>query len=776
MRVAGAVEEACARLGVAPGDLQLAVVAVGSYGRRELAPHSDVDLLLLHDTRHPQDVAETARALLYPLWDSGFDLGYAVRSPTQCLDLARADPSVATTLLDTRLVCGDPRPLDLLRAGLARWLRRHRKTMERALLLGLGERHRRFGDAGVDLEPHLKEARGGLRDLQTLRWLDPEGKGDLEGALDLLLEVRSVLHERHAKRQDRLHQGDTAPVAEALGFPRRGDDLEDPRDALMRAVFTACRDVGVRLTWVARTPGRARGSLPDGFAVEGGRLARTGAASPTAQPEAALAAAAVTGTVPPAATTLAWTATDAGPIPWSDAARDAFLELLRDADPAAWEFLDHTGLWTRYVPELAGSRARTQHNPVHRLAVDAHAWETVAQVRRLREDPELPLAATVFSELADPDVLRLAALFHDAGKGAPGHHSRAGVVLARRACQRLGFGADVEEAVAYLVQDHLLLTDAATQRDLNDEELVYGLAARVGGPQLLRHLFLLTVADARATGPAAWSEWKGQLLGDLYVKLVHILDTGDLVGREVQNRIERKRAELRRVLDEPALSHALDQFPRRYLVSQPVETIARHLEALRERPPAGEFRLILSEDGTQLSVVARDRPGLLSLVTGALAACGIDVRTADIYTRPDDYAVDVLSVTDSHEPTIPLKKWRRVHDVLVADDLGDRIAARAAHYRPAPSAAAPEVSVDNAASDWYSVVYVVAPDRIGLLHHVTAVLAEAGLDVHFAKVVTEAGLARDSFSVRDLLGRKVEDPEAVATEIRDSLARRLAPG
>ncbi len=760
-------------MGAAPGDLRLAVVAVGSYGRRELAPHSDVDLLLLHDVRNAGEVEKTARALLYPLWDAGFELGYAVRSPPQCLDLARADPTVATTLLDARLVCGDPRPLDRLRADLGRWLRRHRRALEAALASGLSERHRRFGDAGVDLEPHLKEARGGLRDLQTLRWLGTEPEAELTGPLDLLLEARSVLHERYAKRQDRLHPADAAPLAEALGFPRPGDDLEDPRDALMRAVFTACRDVGVRLTWATRPAGRPPRSVPEGFAVADGRLARTGAASPTARPEAPLAAAAVAGALPPARETLAWTASDSGPIPWNDAARDSFLGLLRDADPAAWEFLDHCGLWPRYLPELAGCRARTQHNPVHRLAVDAHAWETLAQVRRLRDDPEMPLAATVFSELTDPDVLTLAALLHDAGKGSPGHHSRAGVVLARRACQRMGFGADVEEAVAYLVQDHLVLTDTATQRDLNDEELVYGLAARIGGPQVLRHLYLLTIADARATGPAAWSEWKSHLLGELYVKLVHILDTGDLVGREIQNRIERKRGELGRVKGEPELSQALDQFPRRYLATQPAEMIACHLESLADPPGDGEFRLILSDDGTQLSVVARDHPGLLSLVTGGLAACGIDVRTADVYTRPDGYAVDVLTVADSHDAAIAPEKWARVHDVLRADDLAARLAARAAHYRPSPRATAVEVTVDNAVSDWYSVVDVVAPDRIGLLHHVTAVLADAGLDVHFAKVLTQAGLARDSFSVRDRLGRKVESPRALAADLRGQLTARL---
>lgn len=766
------------------GRPHVALCAVGSYGRQELTPCSDVDVLLLHSLRGRGDIEALTRSVLYPLWDLGFELGYAVRTVKECLQAAREDPVIATTLFDTRLVAGDSDLAADLDEQLDRWRRKRGVTLERSLLGALDERHSRFGDAGVAVEPHVKEGRGGLRDLQTLRWLD-DGE-DLDAELDLLLAVRFALHGAAGKREDRLSRELSGTVAGALGCGGA-----DPRDTLLRDVYTACRRVGDRLgrhALATLAPPR-RIDAPEGFTISAGRLERTGRAVPEADPVAAIAAARLAAKVAAGPDTMRWAcAVPAGtaPIAWTDAARDEFVAFLNDAPRRGWELLDVTGLWTRYLPELSGARARTQHNPLHELAVDAHCWRTLEEARALANDRD-PIVRQTYEELDQPDVLLLAALLHDAGKGVPGEHSREGVILARRASERMGFGADVQETLAFAIGNHLVLTEFATGRDLNDEDVVLGLASRLGHPQRLRLLYLLSIADARATGPAAWSEWKAALLAELYDKARRIVDAGDLVGREVENRLSRKHAEavahclgtLGGGGDRAGVAARIDTLGRRYLLAQPVETISTHLRMIDSLGSSADG-VEVEAAGDTISVVTRDRPGLLATVAGVLASRGISVRTADVYTTADALAVDVLTVSDSHDSGVPATKWSAVRGDLEeamrgSRDFEARLAERAGRY-DAPPVPDVDVRIDNLTSDWYSVVEVRTPDRVGMLSAVAAVLTDLGLDVHYAKVATEGAMARDSFSVRDADGQRIGDPETVASAVRERLLARLSGG
>ncbi|MFN8104696.1 MAG: ACT domain-containing protein [Acidimicrobiia bacterium] len=756
----------------------VALCAVGSYGRRELTPHSDVDILLLHGLRANTAIEDVTRSVLYPLWDLGLELGYAVRTVKECVQAGRGDPVIATTLYDTRLVAGDASlPADLS-AELDRRRSRRRGALERALMQGLAERHARYGDCGSAAEPHVKEGRGGLRDLQTLRWL--EAQVDLEEELDLLLALRSAIHELAGKRDDRLLRERIEGVAGALGCT--GDD---PRDTLMREIYVACRGIGGRLgrhaLAVLAPPRKIR--PPAGFEIIGDHLERTGRAAPAADPAAALSAARLASVVAPGPLTMMWAGTGgaAGNVAWTTAARHELTAFLRDAPREGWEFLDVTGLWTRYLPELARTRAKAQHNPLHEMAVDAHGWRALECARAMEHDPD-PLVAGVYAELERPDLLHMAALLHDIGKGSLGDHSRSGVVLVRRLCERIGFGADVEEVLAFLVSGHLLMSAFATSRDLNDESLVLALAARIGHPQRLRLLYLLSIADARATGPNAWSPWKAELLAELYLKLAGFVDVGDLVGREVENTLSRKRAAalVAAAGDDTAKRAAaemrLDGLGRRYLLAQPVERIALHVRMLDGLEAGGRLGVIEPE-GETVSVVTRDRPGLLAILAGVLAVNGISVRTADVYTSGDGTALDVMAVADSHDDAVSDVKWVRVAADLEAALAGElefegRLADRSGRYdRETGGDSDVVVEVDDHASDWYSVVEVHAPDRVGLLSDLAAVLTDEGLDVHFAKVATEGRTAHDSFSVRRD-GAKVSDGGALAVAVVARLAAR----
>lgn len=770
----------------------VALVAVGSYGRGELVTHSDVDVLLLHAVREKSAVEALTRQFVYPLWDLGFEVGYAVRTVEECLRTAKEDVVIATTLLDARLLAGDRALFDRFTDAMSTWRRKRASALEAELCRSLAARHARFGDARFDLEGHLKEGLGGLRDLQTLRWLEPTADADLTGPLGVLLAVRDALHVEAGRREDRLAMPLWEPVAQRTGLlagvvtdgdtDGDTDGVDDATwiaatDELLRQVMLACRNVGSRLQWraapVLRPRRRRDPGPPDGFRLVDGRASRSSPSPPAADPAAGLRLAFTVDATAPAPDVVTWAAAaaDQGFTP-TEETRALLLELLVTGPTAGWEMLDVTGLWTWYLPEMSSARARAQHNPLHALAVDAHLWRTVVEARRLRDDADSPTARAVWDELERPDVLMLAALLHDAGKGMPGDHSRNGVILARQLCRRLNLGADVEETLAFLIGDHLLLSEFAQTRDLDDEELVLSLAARIGTPERLRLLYLLSVADARATGSAAWSPWKGQLLADLARRVAALVADSDLVTRDAGNRIARTRAEALRL--RPDSAARLDTLPRRMLLQRTAAAIAADLDlvdGLDERTPVR-----LRIDGGHCTVVSRDQPGLLALMAGVFCVHGIDIRTADVQTTADGVAVNVLNVASAHGDRIPDERWQRVGTdlsaALAGSDLGAQVDARVVRYET-PTVLTHEVRIDNASSQWHSIVDVRCDDRIGLLWDVTSSLAELGLDVQFAKVSTQADTAYDSFSVRDASGARIVDPDAVAARLRELLDERV---
>jgi len=772
---------------------QITLAATGSYGRGELCSHSDIDILVLHSLRDQAAVEDLAKAILYPLWDEGLELGYAVRTPSDCLQQAKQDPVIATTLFDVRFLAGAPDLTTELAEKLAKWQRKNKKSLEKSLLLTLSERHAQYGDAGKDLEPHIKEGKGGLRDLHTLRWL--EDSYDTDPALNLLLSVRDTLHKTAERREDRIRRDQIEPMAKTLKC--QGND---PRETLMEAIFLTSREIGARLSWKKkrRTQNLKQAAknalLPADFSVDKNGLHRVSTSRPpSVDPTAGFLTALAAAQTPPSESLVAWaggnSASQQNPIQWQQDTRDAFIAVLEKGTTQSWEFLDITGLWRRYLPELTTSHARMQHNPLHHLSVDAHCWEVVCAARSIAHDTELPIAKTAYADLKNPWLLLIAAFLHDIGKGSGNDHCRQGVILARRAMTRMGFGAGAEETIAFLIQHHLLLIDFATHRDLNDEELVLGLASRIRDPQRLRLLFLLSIADARATGPATWSSWKKQLLNELFVKLAAVIDSGDLVGREAQNRIARKEAELHHILGPEINAYALlDEFPWRYRNTVPVDLILTHLRLLDELHLAQKtngdsqdlFQLHISEE--TISLISENKPGLISILAGVLAVHGVNVFTADIYTRSDDLAVDVVTAKDAHNDKIPGEKWQKIERDLSAAfsgkfDVEQALTQRSAVYdtksHTQTNTAQVTVEIDNASSAWYSLIEVRCADRVGLLHTVACILSELGCDIHYAKVDTAAGQACDTFSVRNTNGEKLNNTPRVTAEIEAAIRKSL---
>jgi [protein-PII] uridylyltransferase len=394
------------------------------------------------------------------------------------------------------------------------------------------------------------------------------------------------------------------------------------------------------------------------------------------------------------------------------------------------------------------------------------------------------IAAEAVAAVPDVDALLLGALLHDIGKIGHGDHVSNGVRVAASVLDRLGVPESTRELVLFLVQEHLLLSDTATRRDLEDENLVLDVAARIGSPARLAALYLLTIADALATGPHAWTPWRATLVHDLVAKVQHVLERGDM-GAEAAERLGERTDLIRRLLhgEDPAdVERFLWKMPRSYLLSILPERAIRHFRLVHPPPGSLEVRTQAepgSRPGTYgLTVVAQDRPGLLSRIAGALALSGLSILTAQAFTTEDGVAVDVFDVEGAFEEDIDEDRWRQFRTTLRKAiegrlSLEYRVKEKRDYYPTPRVEVSIEVTIDNGVSDFFTVIEVGAPDRIGLLFDVTRTLFELQLDVHVAKVSTYGGRVIDAFYVRDVLGRKVEDAEHIE-EITRALRARLS--
>jgi [protein-PII] uridylyltransferase len=752
----------------------ISLVAVGGYGRGELSPRSDLDLLLLHDgSADPGAVASLADRIWYPIWDLGLALDHSVRTPAEARKTAGEDLKVQLGLLDARHVAGDLGLTAGLRtAVLADWRNQAPKRLPELQEL-CAERAERQGELQYLLEPDLKEARGGLRDATALRavaasWLADAPREGLADARKRLLDVRDALHLSTGRATDRLSLQEQDQVAAELG-------LLDA-DTLLRQVYEAARVVSYAsdVTWrevgrVLRSravrprlramlgggkPHPERSPLAEGVVEQDGEVVLARAARPERDPVLPLraAAAAAQSGLPLSLHAVRRMAAAVRPLPtpWPAEAREQLVTLLGSGPSTieVWEALEAEGLITRLLPDWERVRCRPQRNAVHIWTVDRHLIETAVQASELAR------------RVSRPDLLLVAALLHDIGKGWPGDHSVAGEIIARDVAARIGFDRPDVAVLATLVRHHLLLVETATRRDLEDPATVRSVAEAVGSQSTLELLHALTEADALATGPAAWSSSRGSLVADLVKRVSAVLAGDDPEEPEAAA----PTAEQERLSIEA------------FRTGGPVLSLRAQTEPPAEEPSSDPEPL-----GVELLIAVPDQEGVLPAVAGVLALHRLTVRTAELRALdlPDGVQGSVLLLdwrVAAEYGSLPQAARLRADLVRALDgslDIAGRLAERDAAYPRRRGIVAPpaRVTVASVGSRRATVIEVRAHDAPGLLHRIGRALEDADVRVRSAHVSTLGANAVDAFYVTGPDGAPLpgEQAASVARSLEETL-------
>jgi [protein-PII] uridylyltransferase len=810
---------------------RMAVVAVGGYGRAELAPYSDIDLLFLHPYKRTAHTEQMIEFLLYRLWDLGLKVGQATRSIDDCVRAARADLAVCTNLLEARSLWGDGGLFGEFRERFQSEAVSGRGTaFVEAKLAERDARHQRTGDSRYLLEPNVKEGKGGLRDLQTLFWLGRflygiERPAQLveHGVLDawalrrftkarqFLWAVRCHLHYLTDRPEERLTFDLQPEIARCMGY--RDHRATTSVERFMKHYYLIAKEVGA-LTRVfcaaleeqhgpRRRFGLARFGFGrrrlDGMVIQGGRI---GPADPDLferEPLAMLrlfhlaqereldihpqALRAVTQNLP----RIDPEVRDA------PAANALFLAMLTSRkDPATTlRRLNEAGLLGRFLPEFGRVVAQMEHSLYHVYTVDEHTIRAIGVLHQIETGllaNELPLATSIMPHLLSRTELFVAMLFHDLGKGRSGDHSEIGARMVERTGPRLGLSSEKVETVAWLVRHHLLLSRVAFKRDADDPKTVSDLAEIIQSPERLRLLLIMTAADIRAVGPSVWNGWKGQLLRTLY----HETDAV-LAGTETDRRRERIAAA------QQALTGALTDWPAdavrafvarqdaRYWLSFPTDVHRRHAQLVRAAEAEGQrltldFQIDRFRDRTEMLLFTPDHPGLFMQVAGAIALSGASIVDARIFTTADGMALDSFGIQNADDRTAVadprrLERIRRNVELALEGKLWlDRALAgrRSLPARTDVFRVEPRVLIDNNASRTHTVIEVNGRDRPGLLYDVAKTLKNLGMVIFSAHISTYGERVVDVFYVKDVFGLKITQPSKLR-QIQRMLIASLTP-
>ncbi len=805
------------------------LIALGGYGRKEQCLHSDVDVLLLFKKRVPEEAKELVQEIFYPLWDIGLEVGYGTRSLRECTRLASEDFEVLTSMIDARFLCGISFLYSDLMEGIQdKVLRRRGRALLKWLVETSQKRHAQFGDSAYLLEPNVKEGLGGLRDFHAIRWIAwckyrvkqvselvdnghlarDEFQG-LSEAVSFIWRVRNRLHKITGRKCDQLYFEYQVKLAGDLGFEAANGQQAVERflgemHGHMEFVKHLHRSFLNRVMPRGEKPYRRK--IISRLRIQGLRILND--ALHFESPEAVrgnplllikiFEQSALLG-VPLSIDAVRLVRKCLPMIDEGFRSSDTVVQSLRRvlvSPPQTFNVLNemlNTGILVALVPEMKAIVNRIQYDEYHVHPVDKHSLLAVRILKDLA-DPKSeeggPLCPQLYDEIANPELVLWAALFHDVGKGVPEEdHSEQGAEIARRVFTRMGFPSDDIDTISFLVREHLSMVKTATQRDIQDEKLVVQFAGKFRQIDDLKMLYLLTVADCKATGPKAWNSWTDVLLREIFFKVHHILRKGELATKTSGEIVDKKREEVFRQahsMPREKLEALFENLSPRYLLYTPSKDIVRHVELyqmLGDAPfvidpgtPSGEYF-------RTATVCARDRPGLFSSISGVLTLNNLDILNANIYTWRNQIALDIFTVRAPRDSLREDELWSKLRNDLHAARSG-ALALDAAldekllSYRPTRRSGRKKpdkIVVDNENSGFFTIVEVHTHDFPGLLYKITNALFRRNLDVLIAKIATDVDQVVDIFYVRDMDGQKVDDKEAVAG-IKDAIGQVLHNG
>ncbi len=809
---------------------RIAIAATGGYGRGTLAPGSDIDLLFVLPNKKTAWSESVIEAILYFLWDLRQKVGHATRSVDECLRQARDDITIRTSLLEARYILGDEALFEDMRTRFEAEV--VRKTAAEFVSAKLAERDARVTRAGASrylVEPNVKEGKGGLRDLNTLFWIAKyvyrvRDADELVAAglftqreyrtfhkcEEFLWTVRSHLHFITGRSEERLTFDYQRQIAQRLGYVTHAG-LSDV-ERFMKHYFLVAKDVG-DLTAIVCAALEEKQAKPrpmldrfmgrllkpaqkklgaEGFAVEFDRLT-------VASPD-------VFERDPINLIRLFWLA-DRHALPIhpdatrlvtlslkkiddrlrkNETANKLFIEIItsKNTPEQVLRAMNEAGVLGRFIPDFGRIVAMMQFNMYHHYTVDEHLLRGIgilAAIESGRLKEEHPVASEIMPSISNRRVLYVALLLHDIAKGRPEDHSIAGAVVARQLCPRLGLTSAETETVAWLVENHLVMSNVAQSRDLSDRGTINAFAKTVQTIERLRLLLVITVCDIRAVGPGVWNGWKGQLLRTLYWE-AELLLTGGHSAIDRKQRVDRAQSELRRALplwSDPDFDAYAARHYQAYWLKVDLAHKVMHAQLLRlceaeMKSLATEVATDAFQGVTELTVVAPDHPRLLSIIAGACATSGANIVDAQIFTTTDGLALDTISISRAFDrDEDELRRAERVAKVIekalrgeirLSEAMADKTMGPTSREKTFPLA--PEVTIDNNLSNQYTVIEVSGLDRPGLLYDLTSSLSRLNLNIGSAHIATFGEKAVDAFYVTDLTGLKITN------QTRQSAVRR----
>ncbi len=801
----------------------IAVVALGGYGRSELFPYSDIDLLVLYREEAKEEMEKVVNGVLYPLWDTGLDVGHGVRTVDECMSHAKDDFFFQVAMLDARFLVGSSTLFEELRQQYqADFVEGARDEFVQVMKTFRRERRLRFGSHGYLLEPNIKESKGGMRDIQAMLWiaivvfglrsveaisnagilLEEEKKAFLE-AWNMLVKVRNRLHYISGRKNEQLYFELQEEMAEAFGYRNRDGVLGV--ENFMREFYRHLQVIAVTtdlfFEHVDDVLELADGTVGMSSAVEKGIAIRNNRVHLVAQ-SADLKArpyllmrvflVAARSGLPIHHRSRKIVAGNLGLV--TDKLRSSvrmskpFFEILESGKDilSVLEVMLETGLLSAYIPEFGKIESLAQHDVYHIYTVDRHLLQCVAELRSVVSSEE-----SIFQSVSSARVLFLAALLHDIGKGAGVDHSVIGAELVGNVGARLGFDGMERGSLQFVVRYHLFLPENALRRDLNDEMFIRHCAEKIEDSDRLAMLYLISVSDSRATGPSAWSNWKATLLFDMYLKVSPYLQFS--VSADMQYQVDQGVDWLRQQVDSLLVSEqdvrmSVGELPSDYLLSFTPETVAGHLRIYHENREILRQKALLTPGKMRsqwsLLVLCRDQHGLLAKICGVLSLHNLSVLNAQVFTWKNGCAVDVLELRAEEGVEFEEMNWQGVEEDLNLA-LGHRLGLGHRLYRKFKNSYGKRkrpsgidearVIVDNEASQKYTIVELYSSDRPGQLYRITQTLADFGLTIHRAYIATEVEQLIDVFYVLDAQGHKVVD-ESFVEELRDGVLYGIGSG